>query len=60
MTQLVAINVYPERMEGEVVVWLVISRQDGQVTAMTYSIHDTELLIDALTDALAKAKAMRP
>lgn len=55
---LVAINVYPERLDGDVVVWLVISQQDGKVHPLTFGIDDTKLLLDALAEALDKAEQM--
>ena len=56
---LISINVYAERLEGSVVVWLAISRQDGTYTAMTFAPPDVDLLIDALTKAREQAEDLR-
>lgn len=55
---LVAVNAYPERLDGNVVVWLVFSQQDGSVFALTLDPPDLDLLIEALTNASAKAASM--
>ena len=56
---LMAINVYAERLEGDVVVWLVISRQDGKYMAMTFQPDEVDLLVDALTQAKKTAKLLQ-
>ena len=53
---LIAINTYAERLDGDVVVWLVISRQDGKYMAMTFQPSEVGLLIDALAEAKGHAE----
>lgn len=57
---IVAVNTYAERLEGQVVVWLVVSQLDGTIFAMTLDPADASLLIDALKRALADANALVP
>lgn len=55
---LVAVNVYAERFEGEVTIWLVFSQPSGEVYALTLDPDDIPPLIEALTIEGGKAKAM--
>lgn len=57
---LIAVNVYTERVEGEVLVWLVISQQDGQVYAFSFPPEDAQALHVALGEAVHKATLLAP